>query len=635
MEVQISIGQKFKIRGSAYVVSNIVGDFIYFNFMRGGPANRVTRERFILLIEQEKIQFELEGAIPSATQTQRTLADYEDSAVAEVKLRKRFIDELDSVVDGSKATRSARIKQVADELGVNCPSVATVYRWRKAYLASGEDVRSLVSNHKRKGNRRERLSEEVTKIVESALSEWLSAERKSLKWVYDVMVGRIVEINSLRPVEHPLHTPDYATVARYAKKLDPFLVTLARQGKQAVERVTRSRMGSPEAPFLMSEVQIDHTVLDIVLSSGEIILGRPTLTVAIEKKTAAIVGFFIDFAPPSYYMVAECLKHVLRDKSYIKGKYPGIKNEWNSFGLPYVIYTDNGKDFLSRNFEIACFELEISIVVCPPRSPWFKGQVERFLGTINKGLVHNIAGTTKSNIFDRGDYDSLANSVLSLEDFEAVFHKWLVDVYMQTRHSRVGTSPAKAWERLEKITPPRPPRSDINLDILLGENVQRKISNGRVYIDNLAYASPVLSAIGLGPVEHQQVDIKRNVMDLGTVFVLHPVTKQYVEVNAVDWKYARGLPKFVHLELQKAKRGEDAKDDFYKVATAKKELADEINQIMGKKNKRTRKKAARAAGWANEVITQQDELLPLATTEQPGLIDDGDLDGEEFIVVRK
>lgn len=77
--------------------------------------------------------------------------------------------------------------------------------------------------------------------------------------------------------------------------------------------------------------------------------------------------------------------------------------------------TDNGKEFYSRHFEDACLQLGIRLQYAPPKCAWYKGTMERWFGTQNTRLLHELPGATFSNIFDRGDYDPQKHAVISLE----------------------------------------------------------------------------------------------------------------------------------------------------------------------------------------------------------------------------
>ena len=75
---------------------------------------------------------------------------------------------------------------------------------------------------------------------------------------------------------------------------------------------------------------------------------------------------------------------------------------WNGklFGIPNIIYVDNGMDFKSADIKRLVNEtLQSEIMHRPVKTPHYGSVIERLFGTLNTELIHNILGTTKSNIF--------------------------------------------------------------------------------------------------------------------------------------------------------------------------------------------------------------------------------------------
>lgn len=62
---------------------------------------------------------------------------------------------------------------------------------------------------------------------------------------------------------------------------------------------------------------------------------------------------------------------------------------------------DDGAEFDSDSLKAACMALGIEIRYAPRKTPWFKGKIERFLGTLNASLLHGTPGTASSNIFEK------------------------------------------------------------------------------------------------------------------------------------------------------------------------------------------------------------------------------------------
>jgi putative transposase len=227
---------------------------------------------------------------------------------------------------------------------------------------------------------------------------------------------------------------------RYGKKY-------AEEKHKAVKHANR-----PKRPLEI--VEIDHTLLDLFVVDDEtgMPIGRPTFSVAEDKASAEITGFYLSFHPPSYLSVMNCLLHAIQPKDYIRTLYPDIKNDWDAYGVMETVRCDNGAEFHSADFEDAGRQLGFVIQYCPPRKPWYKGGVERSLKTKNTELIHLQPGTTFSNIFDLKDYDPKKNAVITLSTLLEIIHVYIVDIYHQKVHRGVMRFPRNAGKNLRIIT---------------------------------------------------------------------------------------------------------------------------------------------------------------------------------------
>lgn len=110
------------------------------------------------------------------------------------------------------------------------------------------------------------------------------------------------------------------------------------------------------------------------------------------------------------------------------------------------LVVDNGREFHSESLEQACFSLGIQITYSARREPWFKGKIERFLGTLNRSVAHGNPGTTFSNIVEKGDYDPKKHAAVTLSTLHKIVRLWVADVYHQQVHRSLQTSPASLWK---------------------------------------------------------------------------------------------------------------------------------------------------------------------------------------------
>ena len=612
-EIEFLPGQEIDIKGAAYIISGISGGTVIYHYKRGGRPLHVPIEKFRKMVQQGTVRL-VDGSNGSPKPPSVPyFCDLDEASRSQAEMRKTWLDAISNAGTpplGVKASEHIKeaLRKAALRAGLKHPSVATAYRWAKRYTDSGGELTALVGRDDRKGNRSDRLSPEARNLIDSAIEEWLSPLRPTRRWVYGILVGRVTEINGLREDAEEIEIPSFTTFCNAVKKINPVVLTERRYGKDVAQRKFKTSAGRTATPFPLQRVEFDHTPVDLLVVHGKVVLGRPFLTVAVCACTRAIVGLHLSFNPPSYHSVMSCLKHVLQKKDCSLDGIDVTNNSWDTTGVPVEIITDNGQEFIGENLRLACSTLGISLKQMPRGEPWFKGGVERLFRSMNLGLFHNLAGTTKSNILDRSDYDSVGSAEISYQQLMRLILSWTVDIYMQSPHRGIGTSPAVAWRRGVQLAPVSLPSADINLDIVLGYTYTRKVSSGRIQLHNIQYYSAVLSVLSPMDGPTLSVTVKLNPMNLASVHILHPITKNYFEAFAVPTGYAAGLQLHIHLILQKEMRKQgEAALDFDALYVAKLALARQALVDVKKRTRTTKQKVVRVAQWA-ETQAMADQL---------------------------
>ncbi len=112
-------------------------------------------------------------------------------------------------------------------------------------------------------------------------------------------------------------------------------------------------------------------------------------------------------------------------------------------GKPRAIHVDNGSEFHSEALRRGCEVHGIRISYRPVGSPHYGGIIERVIGTMMK-MIHELPGTTFSNIAERGEYDSDKKASLTLAELE----KWFalaISSYHLSIHSGIKEQPITRW----------------------------------------------------------------------------------------------------------------------------------------------------------------------------------------------
>jgi len=506
------------------------------------------------------------------------------------------------------------LKPVIDKVSkdikdLNPPTCITVSRWHRTYTAAGDDIRALAPAFKARGkvsdNDGRRISDDletckaVEKIIDDVVNEhYLSRTRPTVQSTYDLIEARIREENRFRDKGDKLPIPHRNTLYRVINKLDPYEKDKARYSKRIADlRHKVNKQGvRPTRP--LERVEMDDTKLDLFVidEKTNLPIGRPWLMIAICAFTKMILGYYLSFVRPSYLSVMQTLLHSIKPKTYVKERYPGIVHSWDAYGLPEVLVVDNAKQYYSRSFDEACLQLGIITQYAPIRHPYYKPSVERMFGTLNKRLLHQIPGTTFSNIAEKWDYDPKKNALVSMQTLDELLHTSIIDVYHRSIHRGIGDVPARRWEEGTKEFPPALPYKAEELNILLGHIEHRSISSSGIEIWGLYYNHPCLSPLKSRHKKGDQVKIKYDPMDISLIHAYDSETNSYLPVPAVDQDYTSGLTLWQHKVIKREARltAEDYVDGE-QLSLAKERIQKIVNSELNVRSKSS--SSVKAALW--------------------------------------
>jgi putative transposase len=577
-------GMHVEFRGREYVIEQRLpnGDIKLKDIVFDESESRAQSELLDALFDGQ-LEFLGDSRATSAIQRKRVKSFVDDIAMLEsadprkieFKRRLAYIKRIQAanLTVFNAATLDPIIEQAHGEIKdiKSRPCWKTVYyRWFVPFIISGDDVRAFVPLYKRSGNRKRkftgsqkrkgqkfseverRKAEEVAAVVSGVIDEeFMNDQRLSVAEVYDRLEQRIAEVNQFRDTNDRLPIPHPDSIYNIISNMDEYEKDKARYGKLYAEQKHEQRKRGPRPTRPLERVEIDHTKLDLFIIDAETRLpvGRPTITVVIDKYSRMILGFHVGFDPPGYLSVMLCLLHAITPKRYVETDFPNIENNWNTYGIPEQIVVDNAREFYSEDFDDACSQLGMLISYSPVKHPWYKASIERFFGTQNRRLLHNQPGTTFSNVIAKGDYDPSKNALISFDAFMEILHIWIIDVYSQNFHRGLGDIPTHIWEKGIKEFPPTLPRRKQELRVLIGQIEQRKISRSGIKLFNLTYNDDRLALLRR-ELKGKKAKLKINPNDLSIIYVNNPKDDSYIPVFAEDQEYTKGLSLWQHEVIQ-------------------------------------------------------------------------------------
>jgi len=339
------------------------------------------------------------------------------------------------LASNARRTR-AEVAAAAAELG---SSTTQLYVRLKRFA---EDPRLTSLLPQPRGPRRggSRLMPETNTLIDEVI-ETVYLTRQKLK-VSDLLT----EVRS-RCHTAGLPPPSRKALRTRVRAKPPREVLARREGRKAARDRFGPVTGSLEAAYPLSLVQIDHTLVDVIVvdSVTRLPIQRPWITVAIDVCSRCVVGFHLSLEPPSATSVALCLAHaVLPKQPWLVQRQ--VEQDWPVQGLMARLHLDNAREFRSEALRRGCEQYNISIGYRPVRTPHYGGHIERLIGTM-MGKLHLLPGTTFSDTRIKGDLDPEKYAAMTLDEVERWLTHQIAGLYHGQTHGALGIPPSVAWKR--------------------------------------------------------------------------------------------------------------------------------------------------------------------------------------------
>lgn len=331
----------------------------------------------------------------------------------------------------------AYVDELAEPLGLKS---AQLYRIANRFHEH-PDIVSLIG--RKRGRKRgvpqidPAVEYEITKIIDRLYNDKVRRD----PFVIVRQVTAVCHVKGLKK-------PSDATIRQRIRMQDDWYVSLKREGyKYARDNLEGELEGSHIPEHVLECVMIDNSPADIMVVDEHTreCIGRPMMTTAIDIHSRCILAIILRMPAPSVMSagLAVHMSSIPKDK-YLADLELGHLS-WPMRGIPRALSQDNGKEFHGNGFKFGCLLHNINIdhrMVASPRSGSI---VERVIKTLNMEM-HQLAGTTKTNSQDRGNYDSEKEAKLSLQDLKTHMARFITTRYHERVHDGMNISPRLAWE---------------------------------------------------------------------------------------------------------------------------------------------------------------------------------------------
>lgn len=273
-----------------------------------------------------------------------------------------------------------------------------------------------------------------------------------------------------------------------------------RQGVNEARRKVGGRKRSAEANRALELVLMDNTQVDVwaaVRSSDGRIIGfvRPWLTLAVDVYSRMILGAHLSLDQASMDSAFECLKQVVRRKEHLIKRFPECSEAADCWGRVGNLIVDNGLDFASLSFRVACEYAGISLRFAPVRTPEYKGIVERTFGTLNTSLWHRLPGGIPDTPQERSRkrMDPRDDACFTLEELDYRMWGTIVPILGTKPHSQTGVAPARRFFQSIRDHG-RPTVDDVDaFDAILGQTKRCLLTAEGIRFDNQRFHDPALT----------------------------------------------------------------------------------------------------------------------------------------------
>lgn len=489
------------------------------------------------------------------------------------------------------------------------------YRLLNRYLVEPR-LTSLLPQPRGRRHGVSQCSLEIDQLINEVIeSMYLTRQRPRLS---DIEIEIRSRCHTLR-----LKPPSRKAIAARVRLKPRKEVIARREGRKAARDRFAPAIGSLEAAWPLSLVQIDHTLVDVIVvdSAKRAPIQRPWLTLAIDVYSRCVAGLHLSLEPPSATSVALCIAHAALpkqqwlDERKIEGAFPVS-------GLMSRLHLDNAKEFHSEALRRGCEQYGIAIDYRPVRTPHYGGHIERLIGTM-MGKVHLLPGTTFSDVRVKGNLNPEKTAAMTLDELERWLGNAIAGVYHRTVHRSLNTTPVAAWERGivgDAITPGSGEPTAVDdprrflIDFLPIE--RRLVRREGVLLNSIHYWSDLLS-VWIG--EPKKMIVRYDPRDLSRIYLLGP-DGQYYDLAYRDVRRPPISLWEQRLALKRLREQRHAHIDeaaIFRTIDAMREIADQAATTSKVARRQRERRFRLIQGGRVEAAPASDSPPPVAAREGP------------------
>lgn len=435
------------------------------------------QKKYIRLKAKEQAEMEVPEADFDSKVIPFNLEELSDAEREQVAFWKKLLQDWQTYRQSAKSKTEAdsQYLQMLDlRYGLKITARSLERKWKK-WQEEGDAA--LVDNRGKHGKHHRALSKEAYEIFEYY---YLDESRKT---VAECMRLTNLEMKKVLPEQLPLPSTD--TFIRAIKERTPVpVIQYYRFGQKAYKDKCAPYINRTYTDLYSNDVWVtdNHTFDVMVNKEGKNV--RVYLTAFLDVRSRKMMGWYVTDAPRSQATLYALKRGIMK------------------YGIPKMIYSDNGREFLTHDIggkgfrerkayreseehrpptilELLGIEFRTALV----RNAKAK-IIERAFRTVKEEFSRLYEGYTGGHIKERPErLKALAknpDNFTILEDFTEFVDHWLAGVYNKQVHSgkgMAGRSPDEVWEKYlmeQRVAKPE----ELNLMMLRNSNMQKVKRNG-------------------------------------------------------------------------------------------------------------------------------------------------------------
>jgi len=453
------------------------------------------------------------------------------------------------------------------------PSPSAVMKWWRDFELEGDAPSSLISRNVGRRRRRTLPDFVFATVAEKLRTHYCTRARPTL-------TSTTIEINKqLARLSGPA-TQHYqvseSTVRRALGEIEPFAVDSARYGKVYARNKWRYSLAGVCATRPLERVEIDHTLLDLVVVHDKtgMPLGRPTVTVVVDAFSGYVLGFFLSFWGTGLPATLSAIRQAVLPKDDLMASLPGLTQPWLAWGIHDLWVVDNGLEFHSPQFLLAAAEMGCDVLFCRVRQPWLKPVVERTMLDLKMALPKE--GLVIKGLTNELPLDPRKSACVRFSDLCFALLMAFVDVHpLEVNERRLARPIDLFGEGMAAMPPPDLPTDLRSFDLLGCMSKTLAVGNEGVVFQHLRFNSRDLQAIRFGTAVTYKTLVKFQPGDLSGVYVQDLRSKHWLYVPSTQPEYSNGLSLIQHRAIRQTLKDKlEARNVERQFLAAKAQLAE-------------------------------------------------------------